>query len=184
MQFNKNTVVGIVLTSLSVVLTMPSAAAQTRAEQAAERRAMAEQRLEMLAANRAERVGRRAEVFTRMSEVTPEMIQDRLDEAEAVILEELAEADAELIAATISRAGFNAGAALTTREFYYVDDEQIDTLVAAAGRAATITPEDIAQLLEMTSIQASEAFDSIDVEEIASSLNEIGEKALSVEAVR
>ena len=189
MSITKKALAGVALASLSLAFSVSSAAAhsasaQTRAERAAERRAMAEQRLEALSSNRAERLERQTIILTRMSEVTPEMIQERLDIVEMAMLDTLAEADAELIASKANVAGTVAGEVLTTKDIEKLTDEQVDKLVAAAGRAATVTPEDVEALLDTTTMKVTDAFDTVDAEEIASTLNEVGEKALGVEALR
>lgn len=187
MQTMKKIIAGATLASLSLSLSLSTASAfstsQSRAERAelaAERRAMAEQRLAMLSSDRAERLARQTEVLTRMSEVTPEMVEERLVQAELAMLEALVLADAELIAARVNEAGAQATEFLTTQQFENLTEEQFDTLVAAAARAASLTPGEVELLLRYGSFYLSGVFDNLDADEIASTFNEIGEEALAL----
>ncbi|MEL6653182.1 MAG: hypothetical protein AAFQ87_20455, partial [Bacteroidota bacterium] len=141
------------------------------------------QRLQALSDNRAERAMRRTDALIRMSEVTPEMVEERLSQAEVRMLDALAEADAEMIASRANEVGAKVTEGLTGREFENLTDEQVDSLVAAAARAASITPQEVETLLDAGAVELSEFFDDLDPESMASTLNEIGEKGLGVSVV-
>ena len=168
----------------------------------AERRAMMEQRLQQMDRGQmTERVAqrqdrrdgiqrdsdqvvlrqeRREDVFTAMSEATPEGVQARLDDREEIMLTRLAEADPEAISDIVSQAGAAAGERLENAPGAYLSQDQIDQLIAAAALAEGVTPQQVELLLAAGALQVEDFFDTRDAEYIAETFNAIGEKALEL----
>ncbi len=115
----------------------------------------------------------------RLATVDAETVQARLDTREEAVLERLAEADGAAIAQFVNDAGAAAGDALAEAPGEVLNADQLDTLVAAAAYAEAITPRQVEALLAAGALQVEDLFDSLDADEIASALNEIGEKALA-----
>lgn len=170
-----------ILASAIALLTIPSAEAQARGDRAAERRAAVEQRLQALQTNRTDRVTRRTTVFERMLVTTPEMVQDRLTQTEQKVLDALAQADTAAITARLNEAGGQAESFLTSAEFERLSEEQVDKLVVAAGRAATIEEQEVEVALRLGALEVEEFFGDTDPDAIAERLNEIGEQALDLQ---
>ncbi|MEO1310333.1 MAG: hypothetical protein AAFV51_05105 [Pseudomonadota bacterium] len=157
------------------------AAAQSRAERAAERRAAAEQRLEALQQTRIERLARRTDAFERAATVNADQVSARLSEAEMNILEVWAQIDPAGVADVANTIGDAALKAVVNADGDRLSEDQIDDLTVRAARAATISEEEVADLLANGAVKIEELFDSTDPEEIASTLNEIGQAALDVQ---
>jgi len=157
------------------------AAAQTRAERAAERRAAAEQRLEALQQSRVERLARRTDAFERAAAASPEQVSERLSAAETTILEAWAEIDPEGVADAANKIGDKTLKAVVNADGDRLTEDQIDQLIVSAARAATISEEEVAELLAGGAVRIEEVFASQDPAEIAATLNEIGQAALDVQ---
>ncbi|MEO0872898.1 MAG: hypothetical protein AAFY19_13195, partial [Pseudomonadota bacterium] len=105
----------------------------------------------------------------------------RLDAGEEAILNALAEADSAAIAQAANEIGAAAGNALAQAPGQYLNAEQMDTLVAAAARAAEIDQGEVDQLIKTGSL-AIQSYEGLDADAIAANLNQIGNKALELQA--
>lgn len=148
----------------------------------AELRASAEAKRAAAQAQYAERSASRTDRFTTLSEVDAATVERRLDDAEKAMLEVLAEVDSSVAAASVNAAGASASAQLAEADGSVVGSERLDTLVAAAARAETITPQEVELLRAVSGYQLSNAFDSTDPDAIAAQLNAVGEKALGAQS--
>lgn len=155
--------------------------AQTRSERVAERRAAVEQRLQSMSQDRAERVAHRTTALETLAHTTPDMVEARLTEAEMQIIEALVAIDEDFVAGGLNNAGVKAEAFLTETDLQRLTDEQVDELVAAAARAATITAEDVEALIVDGILAVDDLFDTTDPDAIAATLNAIGAEALDVQ---
>ncbi|MEO0589964.1 MAG: hypothetical protein AAFZ11_05310, partial [Pseudomonadota bacterium] len=77
--------------------------------------------------------------------------------------------------------GAAAGDALAQAPGEYLSSDQMDTLVATAARAAEIGEDEVDQLLKTGSL-AIQSYEGLDADAIAANLNEIGNKALELQA--
>ena len=159
-----------------------SAAAQARAERAAERRAAAEQRLQALQQNRADRVMRRTDVFERAATASPEQVAERLSVAEMNVLEAWSEIDPAGVAAAANDIGDAALKKAANAKGVVLTEDQIDAIVAAAARAATISEDEVSEMLAAGTVKIEDLFDTTDPEKIAATLNGIGQDALDLQA--
>ena len=128
-----------------------------------------------------ERTAQRTEIYERAATVEASEIQARLAAGEEAILNALAEADTAAIAQTANQIGAAAGEALAQAPGEYLNADQMDTLVAAAARAAEISEDEVDQLLKAGSL-AIQSYEGLDADAIAANLNEIGNKALELQA--
>lgn len=184
-----------VLLSASLLALLVVGVAPADAQSSADRREALQQRLQQMdrtafQQQRAARVDtrtQRAETLSasvddlaqRLAAVDAETVQARLDDREELALQRLADADSAAIAQRVNEAGAAAGDALAEAPGEVLSEAQIDTLVAAAAFAESITPREVEMLLAAGALRVEDLFDSLDAEEIASALNEIGEKALA-----
>lgn len=139
------------------------------------------ERTEAFKAGQSTRIEQRTEVFESAANIDASDIQARLDAGEEAVLRALAEADTAAISQAASQIGAAAGDALEQAPGTYLSKDQTDTLVAAAARAATITEDEVDQLLTMGSL-AIESYEGLDAEAIAANVNAIGDKALDLQA--
>jgi len=160
-----------------------TAGAQSRSERVAERRAAMEQRLQSLESGASERMAQRTEILEKMATTTPEMIEARLSDAEEAILGRLFDADPDWIEDQLNKIGERAETVLSNRDLLRLTEEQQSELLVAAGRAATITDEEVEELLVDGALKVDDYFDNTDPENIASTLNEIGAEALDLQEV-
>ncbi|MEE4298259.1 MAG: hypothetical protein V2J24_02355 [Pseudomonadales bacterium] len=142
-------------------------------------RAAAEAKRAEAQARYAEGSATRTERFTTMSEVDGATVASRLDDVETAMLEALAEVDSTVAAAKVNAAAAEASAQLAEADGSVIGEERVDTLVAAAARAETITPEEVELLLAVSENRLSNSFESSDPDAIAAQLNAVGEKALA-----
>jgi len=126
------------------------------------------------------RVEQRTAVYERAATVEASEVQARLDAGEEAVLNALAEADTAAIADAANQIGAAAGEALAQAPGTYVPQEQMDTLVSAAAYAATISAEEVDQMIKAGSL-AIKSYEGLDAEQIAANLNEIGNKALELQ---
>jgi len=128
-----------------------------------------------------ERVAQRTAIYERAASVEASEIQARLDAGEEAVLSALAEADTAAIAQAANEIGVAAGNALEQAPGEYLNSDRIDTLVAAAARAAEISEDEVDELVKAGSL-AIKSYEGLDAEAIAAELNEIGNKALEMQA--
>ncbi|MEO1730189.1 MAG: hypothetical protein AAFR64_05580 [Pseudomonadota bacterium] len=126
------------------------------------------------------RVEQRTAVYERAATVEASEVQARLDAGEEAVLNALAEADTAAIADAANQIGAAAGEALANAPGTNLPQEQMDTLVSAAAYAATISAEEVDQLVTAGSL-AIKSYEGLDAEQIAANLNEIGNKALELQ---
>lgn len=131
--------------------------------------------------NSGTRVARRTSAFEAAATVEASDVQARLDSGQEAVLNALANADTAAITQTANAIGAAADTALKQAPGTYASQEQIDTLVAAAARASTITEDEVAQLLNAGSL-AIKSYEGLDAEAIATNLNTIGSTALDLQA--
>ncbi|MBR9825276.1 MAG: hypothetical protein GYB36_05655 [Alphaproteobacteria bacterium] len=120
----------------------------------------------------------RTEVGTHLSDIDAADVQARLDGAEERMLNALASADPQTIADITNQAGAQASSRLQNAPGEYLNEDQIDQLVAAAAYAAAITPAQVEALLNAGSLTLDDAFDQLSADQIANQFNQIGEKVL------
>ncbi|MEL6486412.1 MAG: hypothetical protein AAFQ13_04615 [Pseudomonadota bacterium] len=128
-----------------------------------------------------ERAAQRTAVYERAATLDASDVQARLDAGEEAILNALAEAETAAIAQAANQIGVAAGDALAQAPGQYLNAEQMDTLVAAAARAAEIDEGEVDQLLKAGSL-AIQSYEGLDADAIAANLNQIGNKALELQA--
>ena len=126
------------------------------------------------------RIAQRTAVYERAANVDASEIQARLDAGEESVLNALAEADSDAIANAANQIGAAAGEALGKAPGKFLSQEQTDKLVSAAAHAATISAEEVDELVKAGSL-AIESYEGLSAEEIAANLNEIGSKALELQ---
>lgn len=160
---------------------LSSADAQSRAERVAERRAAAEQRLQSASLDRAARVEQRTSVLETMAATTPEMVQARLSDAEEQIISSLVGIDEDLVALRLNNSGAATQVLLEQASLQRLTEDQVDALVMASARAATITADEVEALIVDGILVVEDYFDTADPEAIAAAFNEIGAEALDVQ---
>lgn len=133
------------------------------------------------------RVEHRATMFETLATTTPEDVEHRLDNLEEDVLLFIAEMNPDEVAQVVNSFGAAMSAFIATYPNFgeHLTDDQIETIVAAAIWATTLTPEDVEAMLKKAERFAIPAlFNAIEgqSEEIALLINEIGYKALDLQS--